>query len=670
MENKIELKRGGDKVKLEKESRVFTAVIKSNQDLEKIKNIPGVQRVRAVDRKICKVYVDEAGVDEPMKRLRSKELNGVCHHAYRPRNSEGTRYYLTDELIVKFDPAVSDNEIATLLTGKKLKILREFNSAEKIYLVQVTTDTGMNPLKVAAALSDERSVIYAEPNLVNRFARFYTPQDSYFSRQWHLKSTPAADVAHDADISAIRAWDISMGSRKVVIAILDDGFDLSHPDFNGDGKVVFAKDFVDGDGFPFPGGGDYHGTPCAGVAIAEENGFGVVGVAPRCAFMPVRFPLAADDNLLYQIFDYAGRNADVISCSWGPPPVEAPLPQLLKDKFSQLADSGGSRGKGCVIVFAAGNHNAPVFAPHNTGFEWRDYKGRIQNTTGPIINGFAANPDVLAISASSSLNQKALYSNWGDEIAVCAPSDNFDPMAGPGQFVLGRGVCTTDNEAYGDGFTSDSQFTEKFGGTSSAAPVVAGVAGLVISANMELTAKQARNIIISTADPLSDPSTSKKWSGSGKVNAHKAVLEAKNGAGSMPVEPEQISSLAQRVIKKLSAARFEIPDNVSPGIDSIIKVDEDAPLARVEVAVDIEHPFIGDLFITLKSPDGTTVILHNNTGGGKMNLTQVFNSEQYSELKLYENKSTQGDWVLSVEDRALNDFGVLNEWGLKLTLAS
>ena len=69
---------------------------------------------------------------------------------------------------------------------------------------------------------------------------------------------------------------------------------------------------MDGDSNPFPEAGDYQGTPCAGVAIAESNGRGIVGIAHGCAFMPVRFPLTTDDDFLVDIFE-VGEKADVKS---------------------------------------------------------------------------------------------------------------------------------------------------------------------------------------------------------------------------------------------------------------------------------------------------------------------------------------------------------------------
>ncbi|HJV81429.1 S8 family serine peptidase [Noviherbaspirillum sp.] len=104
---------------------------------------------------------------------------------------------------------------------------------------------------------------------------------------------------------------VTRGERSIVVALIDDGFDLSHPDFDGPGKIVSPKDYVDGNANPFPEAAhdDYHGTPCAGVAIAESNGRGVVGVAHGCAFMPVRFPLAADDDGHCDWFGHGKVNA-------------------------------------------------------------------------------------------------------------------------------------------------------------------------------------------------------------------------------------------------------------------------------------------------------------------------------------------------------------------------
>lgn len=534
--------RGGKKIELEKEEEFFTAIIKDETELERIKTLSGVLEVKKVQNKIFKVKIAANRRDKAMLHIRSKELKGVCHHAYRPSNATNTRYYLTDQVIVKFIENTANNKIKSIISEAQVRILKKYPSSPKTYLIQVMGAAGKNPIKVSNALAEHKEVDYAEPNLINRFRSFYTPSDTLFEQQWHLRAWDGAEVIADADVSATEAWDITRGKREVVIAVIDDGFDLSHPDFTGPGKIVHPKDYVDGDAHPFPvtSHDDYHGTPCAGVALAEENGQGVVGIAPGCAFMPVRFPLSADDDLLWEIFDFAGKHADVISCSWGPSPAYAPLGQLLTDKFHQLTISGGPRKKGCLIFFAAGNYNAPLDDSNNTSFIWyHPYYGLVE-TQGPILNGTATHPDVIAVASSTSLNKKAAYSNWGKEISICSPSNNFHPTDRNSP-VRGLGIWTTDNEEFGSDFTGGSRFTGHFGGTSSATPLAAGVAALVISANFNLTASEVKQILQETADKIvdNDPdpvlghtkgnyddNNHSEWFGYGRVNASKAVQHA------------------------------------------------------------------------------------------------------------------------------------------------
>jgi subtilisin family serine protease len=220
----------------------------------------------------------------------------------------------------------------------------------------------------------------------------------------------------------------------------------------------------------------------------------------------------------------------------------------VKDTFKRLATTGGPRGKGCVICVAAGNDNAPIRDLTNSGGV--DYLqppfGLPTRETGPILNGLAANPNVIAVAASTSLNRHAAYSNWGAQISVCAPSDNSHPLDEK-RFVPGRGIWTTDNEAFGDDFTAHSRYTGLFGGTSSATPLVAGVAALVLSANPELSAAQVKEILQDTADKIVDANPDivsgvnrgqyddrghSDWFGFGKVNAAQAVAEARRRTNS------------------------------------------------------------------------------------------------------------------------------------------
>lgn len=283
--------RGGQKIELEKEINRFT-VIPSNKDhLNRLRKEPGVRAIKAVTNQIFKIETTAVERDNVMAVLRSDAFGAVVHHAYRPKGSDGTIFYLTDKIIVSFTTEASPAQINQLLEKYALKALKEYEQEKNSFLLQVTASSGENPIKIANLLAGEKLVVSAEPNMVNRFETTYLPPDSLFKQQWHLCAQDGAQLVSGASVEAPAAWDITRGKRSIVIAVIDDGFDLSHPDFRGKGKVVFPKDYVDGDAKPFPEktARDYHGTPCAGVAIAESNGIGVVGVAHGCAFMPVWF---------------------------------------------------------------------------------------------------------------------------------------------------------------------------------------------------------------------------------------------------------------------------------------------------------------------------------------------------------------------------------------------
>lgn len=639
--------RGRKKIAVEKEPEFFTAIVENEEKLKQVQSVPGVEDVYPVENRIYKVQVAPEQRDAAMERLRSQEVGTVCHHAYRPVGTTGTRYYLSEQIVVKFLMGVSRQRIESILTAAGVRILKEYPDSPGTLLVQVMREANANPFKVANRLAELAEVDYAEPNLVNRFQAFYIPTDTYFNRQWHLQSWDGPEVMADADVSAPEAWDITRGSRDVVVAVVDDGFDLSHPDFTGPGKVVHPKDYVDGDANPFPvtAHQDYHGTPCAGVALAEMNGEGVVGIAAGCAFMPVRFPLSANDDVLWEIFDYVGRYADVISCSWGPVPAYAPLGQLLTDKFHQLAQSGGPRKKGCAIVVAAGNYNAPLNDPSSTVYRWRHPAYGLIDTRGPILNGMATHPDVIAVAASTSQNRKAAYSNWGKEISVCAPSNNFHPLDRQTR-VPGLGIWTTDNEQFGLGFTGGSRFTGQFGGTSSATPLVAGVAALAISANPDLTATQVKQILQETADKIVDPNPDpalgqskgnydanghSEWFGYGCVNAARAAQRARDlsaraaGVGELKFTASAQGNLAAtgatKVFKVMVGSKLVVSLQGTSGQDFDLYVKRGAEPTPQNYDAKSDSLTPNEQVVISPAPPGSYFILVNSyQGAGNFDL--------------------------------------------------
>jgi subtilisin family serine protease len=358
-------------------------------------------------------------------------------------------------------------------------------------------------------------------------------------RQWYLRSQKTGETIRGADINAPGAWKVTRGDRKIVVAIIDGGFDLEHPDLNLPGKIVFPKNYIT----KKQNADSFHGTMCAGVALAE-NSKAMLGIANGCSFMPVCIPANATQDLMVKVFKETARHADVISCSWAPPPVYAPLSAKLFNVLKEITEKGGPRKKGCVICFSASNYNAPLNDPHNQQFLWLDKQtDSFKITRGPILNGYAVHPGVIAVAASTSLNQKATYSNWGNEISVCAPSNNYHPLVEGGHAKGRSETWTTKSRLYNEkNKNKTSHYTKDFGGTSFSTALVAGVAALVLSANNNLNAAQVKKILQDSADKIEDPEPgpvlgNKKgtyinghsaWFGFGKVNAGEAVRLAKN----------------------------------------------------------------------------------------------------------------------------------------------
>jgi subtilisin family serine protease len=665
---------GGRKIEIQKDDSAITIHAENEAEARSAAAGAGVELRAAEAAAPGLVRAQVTGdLERSVDRLRAE--NKVVHHVYRDRRGPDGEYLITESFFIKFKPNTPEHQILEYFAAEHLVV--EQDMGNKTYLVRVTNTTGRNPIRAANTAAGRDDVEYAEPNLIRQLTKFaFIPTDDLFLRQWHLHAPAAGpELVAGAGIFAPDAWERTRGRRNVVVAVADDGFDLTHPDFQGEGKVVAQLNAtlrlntnnaaIDWDTDVSPRAGDYHGTPCLGVAVAEGNGTGVVGVAPGCSLVAVRFPLGAmTDAHFIVMFEKISALADIVSCSWGVGPANAPMSTTLRAAMSTLAQSGGRRGKGLIFCIAAGNNNCPVQDFENTRtYRFRDRFGNIRSYSGPIDRWVAAHPDVITVSASTSRKTRAAYSSWGNEICVCAPSDNWDDL---GQISpLGRGITTTDNEGFGlnSDFTAGSRFTDQFGGTSSATPTVAGVCALVLSANPALSALEVRQLLKQTADKdlslVSDTPVNEDgqfnddgfslWFGHGKVNASRAVETASGG-----VE-------AERLVDVREDPALDIPDVGSAAL-STIRVDEEGRIREMRIHVNISHTYIGDLRVDLIAPDGTGVVLHNNTGGWAHDLVRTYSAQEIPALHPLMGRDIRGTWQLRVRDTFRLDVGRLNTW--------
>lgn len=604
---------------------------------------PGLKFEESASSNDAEVYrLESASLDQAMTLLRESSPDVVwCSHIYHMPGDEEGLMIPTDKIYVEFKPDSDAEVINKLLQDYGLELMPADDDNPNAFVIKLTSRTTANPIKIANALSESGAVVIAEPDFAMKIQfTAYRPADTLFPQQWHLENRGGFGLTAGADVKAPDAWDITRGSRSIRVCIIDDGVQVNHPDFNAPGKIVAPYDFGQNDPDPSPvASNDDHGTSCAGVAVAEENGQGVVGLAPGCALMPVRSSGMISNESIRSMFDYARLNgADVISCSWGVSNKFFTLSTPMINAIRRAATEGRG-GRGCVVLFAAGNEDSPVDGTKN-GVRVRA--------------GFAMHPDVIAVSASNSHDRRSHYSNYGKEIWVCAPS------SGSG----GRGIVTTDRTGAAGYQAGDYTTVNGFGGTSSSTPLVAGLCGLILSVNPDLTSADVKEILRQTAEKI-DPAGGNynaeghaEWYGWGKVKAHSAVLEAQQ-------------RLAPAAIRRVSFERnpaLAIPDANPAGASDIINITDSAKVRSAVVEVDISHTYRGDLKVALVAPDSSEILLHDRQGGSRDNLVTSYTAAEIPALASLVGKPAQGNWMLRVYDLASADTGRLNRWALALDL--
>jgi len=281
---------------------------------------------------------------------------------------------------------------------------------------------------------------------------------------------------HLPKMGAPAAWDITTGSSSVIIAILDSGVDATHPELAP--LLVPGWNFYDNNANTSDVTG--HGTGVAGQACAAgNNGVGIAAPAWACKIMPIRIADAygyTSDSMIAAGLTYAAdHGARVANASFA-----------IQGSSSTLSSAAQYfQSKGGVVTGSAGNDATFDSTPDD--------------------------PYILRISAADSSDLLASFSSTGNNIDLCAPGVNI--------------VTTTKGGGYGYGT-----------GTSASAPLVAGVAALMISVNPNLTASQVQQILKESADDLGAPGWDSSF-GWGRINAARAVQAAASASTSDTTAP-------------------------------------------------------------------------------------------------------------------------------------
>ncbi len=454
------------------------------------------------------------------RHLKEEESVKFAGRVLKDRKS-GEPVIYTENFFLKFKDSVTKKECKSIIKECNLRIKEQLRFAKNAFFVAAEKGTGMEVFDISMDLLKKSKVEYCHPELVRK-----KKHRSIHPNQWHLK--PATINGHfiDQHVHVEAAWQYNRG-EGTIIAVIDDGVDVTHEEFSTPGKIVAPRDTVINvdDGSP-KRPEENHGTPCAGVACASGR-FKASGVAPEARLMPIRSG-GLGSLAEAKAFQWATDNgADVISCSWGP--ADGPwwdsqdplhfIPFDLPDSTRLAIDYAvkqGRGGKGCVIVWAAGNGNEIV-----------------------DIDGYASHHQVIAVAASNDRGKRSYYSDYGNAVWCCFPSNDVYASFIPHPKSLTSGIWTTDRmgragDNYGEATLggSEGHYYSEFGGTSSSCPGVAGVIALMLSENENLGWKEVKEIIKNSCDQIDiqdgdyDAKGHSPYYGYGKINAAVAVENA------------------------------------------------------------------------------------------------------------------------------------------------
>lgn len=478
----------------------------------------------------------------------------------------------TGAIVVAFKPGTTLGEVAEAIDDAGSHAER---SSQPSRLVLVEPEPGQSVEDAVRALDANAGVEFAAPERTVSLAR--TPADQYYaSNQW-----PAPQIGLPA------AWDVTTGSSSTIVAVIDTGVQLNHPDL--DAKITTGAnagyDFANNDADPSDDHG--HGTFVAGIIAAESNtsgaGSGIAGVCWACRIMPVKVLGANGSGSTFSVaagIDWARTHgAKVINLSLGASNADPTLQAAVDNAFNA----------GVVVVAASGNSGGAVLYP-------------------------AAFPNAIAVGANNSSGARSSFSSYGPELDVMAP----------GESVFSTSIGAT----YGWG-----------SGTSFAAPHVAGVAGLMMSAGITAPADIAARLAATATDIGS--AGFDNLTGWGRVDAARAIareyaatwgtLDIATTAAPNAALPATVTvsnsgtsawpssgADAVNIVKRwrsggcsgaaTDAGSTAPPSDVAPGASATVSLALAAPATTGTWCLELDLSRSGTMFSSLGSPVKTAIV--------------------------------------------------------------
>ncbi|KAN0064758.1 pheromone processing endoprotease [Thecaphora frezii] len=464
--------------------------------------------------------------------------------------------------------------------------------------------------------------------------------DPIFTEQWHL----ANDKKQGFDLNVTGVWKENIHGKGVNVCLIDDGLDMHSPDLADNFFAAGSYDFNAHVELPEPReADDQHGTRCAGEIAAIKNDVCGVGVAYHAKVSAVRIlsgPISDVDEAA--ALNYAYQDNHVYSCSWGPPDdgrsMDAPKGLIAKAILNGIQN--GREGKGSIFVFAGGNGGAA------------DDQCNFDGYTNSIYS--------MTIAAVDREGQHPYYSEMCSAILATGWSSGS-----------GDHIHTTDVA-----WNGINRCSAHHGGTSAAAPLVAGVVALALEVRPDLTWRDVQHVAVRSAIMVNPEDKDWQKTQAGRHYNHKY--------GYGLIDAYQFVEEAKRHKLVTPQAWFESPNITLPATETFIsdagttssftvtqKMLDDANVAALEhitVKVWITHQRRGDVNIELTSPHGTKSALARSRRYD--DATTGFPGWSFMTLKHWD-ESPIGEWTIRVFDPAHPDqTGNLYAWSLTLWGAS
>ena len=514
------------------------------------------------------------------------------------------------------------------------------------YYFKVTTPAGVTshpvPYTIHAFEDTEYTKYIEDCEARTRSLNNPRIRDPLYACQWHLSDPDGVDANVEA------AWAQGVTGEGISVAVVDDGMYHAHEDLRDNVDASRNHDYTGRGDIYSPL--DHHGTHVAGVIAARDNGIGVRGVAPRATIYGYNYLAGPSTNA--NEANAMARNAGttaVSNNSWGS--KAGPGLKRAGSFWEWAVESGldtGYGGKGVLYIFSGGNGHEE--GDDSNLDEMKSFYG------------------IAAVCAVNDHDTRSSYSEMGANLWVCAPSNDRSD--------LHQGVLTTENS---------DRYYEEFGGTSAAAPIVAGVAALMRDANPALTWRDLKLILAATArknDPgnagwgdgarkygaasASDRYHFNREYGFGMVDAGAAVDLAKRWITAPPLQESSVSSRSGRAIPA-PGNRGPVPVVERLTLNTGIRFTE-----FVEVEVDFDHTSFRDMAIELESPSGAVSKLavpydtrEETDDDGNTLYIPLDGAFRFGAAR-HLGEDPNGEWKLRLTDTIAPRGGTLRSWSIRV----